>query len=302
MSASVPTTEPTTPRAGDTWQWVRTLPDYPAPGWILTYTLYSAAAVLSLVAVADGADHRVDLPPATTAAYPAGRYDWVAHVSDGTDKFQVGAGVMTVQPAFPAAATAANLTTGTPAANNALLWTAVQAGAAGNAITLAVSVPALNNAVLSVAVSGTAIAIGLATGPTGLATSTAAEVSAAVAGTQAAALVTCVAVSPSSGAGVPVALLATALAGGSDAVTSYDGRSHARRMLDSINALLEGRATSGDLDTIRIAHGQRAVEYDLANLLKLRQQYAAAVSAEDAAAALARGESPGRLIQVRFTG
>ena len=185
MSVSIPTLEPLSPRAGDTWRWVRTFPDYPAPGWVLTYTLFSAAAVLSFSAAADGTDHLVDLPPATTAAYPAGRYDWVAHVSNGTDRHQVGASAMTVQPDLAEAAT-------------------------------------------------------------------------------------------------------------------YDGRSHARKMLDSINAMLEGRATSGDLDTIRIAHGQRAVEYSLEQLLKLRQQYAAAVAAEEAALALARGDSAGRMIQVRF--
>lgn len=184
MSVSIPTIEPTAARAGDTWRWTRALYDYPAPGWVLTYTLYATTGVLSIEASADGTLHLVDIPPETTADYVAGRYDWVAHVADGTDRFQVGSGSIQILPDVAEAAT-------------------------------------------------------------------------------------------------------------------YDGRSHARKMLDSINALLEGRASSGDLDTIRVAHGARAAEYDLATLLKLRQQYAAAVQAEDAAAARAEGRVVG-FVQQRF--
>jgi hypothetical protein len=187
MSLSVPTVEPATARAGDTWRWTRDLPDYPAPTWGLTYTLFASSGVLSIVATASGALHSVSLAPATTALYPASRYDWVAHASNGTDRFQVGAGVLQVLPDVAEA-------------------------------------------------------------------------------------------------------------------TAYDGRSHARKMLDAINAMLEGRATGGDLDVVRVAHGDRVTEWDIPTLLKLRQQYAAAVIAEDAAAALARGEQSGRMIQVRFVG
>ncbi len=187
MSLSVPTVEPTTARAGDTWRWTRDLPDYPAPTWVLTYTLFASAGVVSIVAAASGALHSVNIAPATTALYTAARYDWVAHISDGTDRFQVGSGVIQVTPDVAEA-------------------------------------------------------------------------------------------------------------------TAYDGRSHARKMLDAINAMLEGRGTSGDLDVIRVAHGDRVTEWDVPTLLKMRQQYAAAVSSEDAAAALARGEQSGRFLQVRFTG
>jgi hypothetical protein len=184
MSLSVPTVEPTTARAGDTWRWTRDLPDYPAPTWGLTYTLFASAGVLSIVATASGTLHSVDLAPATTALYTAARYDWVAHVSDGTDRFQVGSGVLQVLPDVAEA-------------------------------------------------------------------------------------------------------------------TAYDGRSHARKMLDAINALLEGRATGGDLDVVRVAHGDRVTEWDIPTLLKLRQQYASAVAAEDAAAAGTNGGRPG-FAQMRF--
>ena len=182
MSATVPTIEPTAARAGDTWAWSRTLADYPAPAWELTYTLWSATAAYAITAAADGTAHSVSVAAATTAAYAPGRYEWAARVTQGADGYTIASGVIQILPALGAA---------------------------------------------------------------------------------------------------------------------MDTRSHARRMLDAINAMLEGRATDGDLDVVRHQIGDRSTETDLPTLLKLRQQYAAAVQAEDAAAAAARGERRG-FIQMRF--
>jgi hypothetical protein len=187
MAATIPTVEPTAARAGDTWAWTRDLPDYPAASWTLTYLLYSAAGVWPITATADGDTHSVAATPGETSQIPAGRYDWTASVSDGTDRYQVGSGVIQVLPDLSSAA-------------------------------------------------------------------------------------------------------------------SYDGRSHARRMLDSINAIMEGRASSGDLDVVKSAFGDRGVDYDLNALIKMRQQYAAAVRAEDDAARIARGAQSSRLIATRFVG
>ena len=81
--------------------------------------------------------------------------------------------------------------------------------------------------------------------------------------------------------------------------TSYDGRSHARRMLAAIEAMLEGRATDGDLDVIKTSVGGRQTDFDLPTLVKMRQQYAAAVASEDAQELAAIGGRPG-ILQVRF--
>jgi hypothetical protein len=170
MPLSVPTVEPTAARAGDTWRWTRDLSDYPAPTWTLTYTIYSPTAVITIVGTADGTRHSIAKTAAQTAAYAAGRYEWVSHASSGSERYQVGFGVVQILP--------------------------------------------------NVAV----------------------------------------------------------------ATTGYDARSHARKMLDAINAMLEGRATDGDLDVIRVANGDRVTEWDVPTLLKLRQQYASAVAAEEAAA------------------
>ena len=85
------------------------------------------------------------------------------------------------------------------------------------------------------------------------------------------------------------------------AATTYDGRSHARKVLDAINAMIEGSATAGQLAVVQAATGGgTSTGYAPAELRKWQQQYAAAVQAEDQAAALARGDPSGRFIQVRF--
>jgi hypothetical protein len=187
MAYTIPTTEPVSARAGDSWKWTRSLPDYPASTWTLTYTLWTASAALTITASASGADHAVDVDSATTGAYVAGRYEWVARVTDGTDTYSIGSGTLQILPAVGAA---------------------------------------------------------------------------------------------------------------------MDTRSHARKMLDALNALIEGRATDGDIDVVRTSvatsSGDRSTQWDMPTLLKLRQQYAAAVAAEEDAARIARGERSSRLIGVRF--
>jgi hypothetical protein len=183
MVYTIPTSEPSTVRAGDTWQWTRDLPDFPAP-WALTYTFWTATSAFSLTAAASGSTHTATVSKTTSAGYAAGRYDWTARVSSDTTQLTIASGVLQVLPA-----------------------------------------------------------VGLA----------------------------------------------------------MDTRSHARRMLDSINAILEGRATDGDLDVMRTQHGEHSTAWDPTVLMRIRSQYAAAVAGEDSAAAIARGDNPGRHIRVRFT-
>jgi hypothetical protein len=83
------------------------------------------------------------------------------------------------------------------------------------------------------------------------------------------------------------------------AATVEQMQSHARRMLAAIDAALAARASEGELDLIATAAGGRSAQYDPALLMTMRRQFAAAVAAEDAAAARARGERPG-MVQVRF--
>lgn len=99
--ADIPTLEPTTANAGDTWRWNRTLADYPASaGWALSYTLINAAAKVTINATASGDDHAVTVSAATTAGYAAGSYDWRARVSRAGEVYTVGEGRITVRNAF----------------------------------------------------------------------------------------------------------------------------------------------------------------------------------------------------------
>lgn len=184
-STAIPLTEPLSARAGDSWGWVRALADYPAPTWTLTYTLFGPTGLVRITAGASGMLHQVTLYPAVTGAYPAGRYDWVAHVTDGTDRHQVGEGAIQVLPDVRTA-------------------------------------------------------------------------------------------------------------------TALDGRSHARRVLDAIEATIEGRAAASDLHLVRVTLGEQTVEHDPAALAAAHRTYAAMVAAEERSAGLARGVS--RFVQTRFGG
>ena len=79
--------------------------------------------------------------------------------------------------------------------------------------------------------------------------------------------------------------------------TSLDRRSHARKVLDAIEALLEDRATS---DQKRIVIRDRELErFPVADLVKLRQAYRLEVISEDNAARISAGLAPRNRIYVR---
>ena len=79
---------------------------------------------------------------------------------------------------------------------------------------------------------------------------------------------------------------------------SYDGRSHARKALDAIEAVLEGRAT---LDQEEYTIGGRSLKRTpVEQLIRFRQRYKQEVVGEDAAARIAAGLGGGRKIQVRL--
>lgn len=82
--------------------------------------------------------------------------------------------------------------------------------------------------------------------------------------------------------------------------TAFDVRSHARKMLDAIEAVLESRATL-EQKSYQIA-GRSLERIGPADLIKAHQHYAALVKAEDAAATLTTGRKVRRKILTRFTG
>lgn len=106
MAADIPTSEPSTLRVGDTWSWKRSLTDYPAPTWTLSYVLINATDKITVTAAASGSDHLVTVAKATTAAYKAGAYHWTAAVTDGTSRYTIEEGDVELLPDLAASATA----------------------------------------------------------------------------------------------------------------------------------------------------------------------------------------------------
>jgi hypothetical protein len=78
----------------------------------------------------------------------------------------------------------------------------------------------------------------------------------------------------------------------------YDNRSHARKVLDAIEAVLENRATT-DQQAVSIA-GRQVTRMPISELLRLRSVYAAEVQSELAAARSAAGLGAGGRVLVRF--
>lgn len=78
----------------------------------------------------------------------------------------------------------------------------------------------------------------------------------------------------------------------------FDPRSHARKTLEAIEAVLEKRATQ---DQMRYTIGTRSLDRTpIADLIVLRDKYRAEVDSEEASERLSKGLGGGRKIQVRF--
>lgn len=69
--------------AGDTWRWTRTLSNYPAGTWVVTYYFENQIKQFSAAASASGTDHAVSIDAATTDDFPPGRYRWWARAVSG---------------------------------------------------------------------------------------------------------------------------------------------------------------------------------------------------------------------------
>ena len=179
----IPTNEPQSLRAGDTWKWTRTLADYSAPTWVLKYRFKNATSYFEITAAASGSDHAVTITAATTATYAAGTYTWMAWVEGGSsEKYTVDTGTLTVDPDYRSSTAA------------------------------------------------------------------------------------------------------------------YDGRSHARKMLDAIESWIENHDPA--VAEYEIA-GRRMKYIPIPELIAMRSRYKTEVQSEDNAAAIAKGEGLGRKIQFR---
>ena len=91
--------EPEKLTSGVTWKWKKTISDYPASEWTLTYYLRKdGASATSFSAAADGDSYLVTVAAATTAAYASGIYDFIGWVIKGTEKYEVFNSMIEVLP------------------------------------------------------------------------------------------------------------------------------------------------------------------------------------------------------------
>lgn len=79
---------------------------------------------------------------------------------------------------------------------------------------------------------------------------------------------------------------------------NYDARTHARKMLDLVESVLENRASKAILSTT-IA-GQSISRYSPEQLLNLRDFYRAEVAAEEKQALLDAGQNASNQVKIRF--
>ena len=80
----------------------------------------------------------------------------------------------------------------------------------------------------------------------------------------------------------------------------YDSRTHAKKMLDNIDAALLSLSSGERLAVVEADISSRRFKYDFAGLMKLRNLYAAQVRAEENAERAARGLGSRNKLNVRF--
>jgi len=92
--STIPTTEPASVTAGDTIQWTKALPDYPASaGWVLSYA-FTGPGKISFTGTASGDDHAITVTAAQSAVWAAGNYIGQAYVTKTTERYTVATGLL----------------------------------------------------------------------------------------------------------------------------------------------------------------------------------------------------------------
>ena len=113
--------EPTTISAGLSYTWTKSLSDYPATAWTLSYSIVNSVNQYDVTSAASSDDHVVSILKAASAVYDVGAYRLIGYVDDGTDRVQVYAGDLVVQPDFTSVAEMRSYAEQTLAAIEALI-------------------------------------------------------------------------------------------------------------------------------------------------------------------------------------
>jgi len=99
MAATTLTEMPSVIYAGDTLLLKIDLSDYPATDWTLTYEFRrKLGSTISFSSTPDGSSHSFSVAAETTNIWVDGDYTGVGSVSDGTQKFTVWTGRLTILP------------------------------------------------------------------------------------------------------------------------------------------------------------------------------------------------------------
>jgi hypothetical protein len=97
MAAEIQDYEPEKLTAGVTWKWSKSLSDYPASDWSLSYYLRrNGATETSFGSTADGDTFQVNVGATVTALFTPDVYDIVGIVTKGSEKFVVYDGILKV--------------------------------------------------------------------------------------------------------------------------------------------------------------------------------------------------------------
>lgn len=106
MAFTIPTTEPDSLIAGESWKWTKDLSDFPSSIWTLTYYFVLGSSTadenkFTIVSTDTNSVHTVNIDEATTLPYAPGLYYYQGIVTDGSDVHVVITGqTMTVVQDF----------------------------------------------------------------------------------------------------------------------------------------------------------------------------------------------------------
>jgi hypothetical protein len=101
-----PTQIPAQLTAGDTATWKRSYGDYPASaGWSLVYYLVNSAGQITFTSTADGDDHLILVPAATTTGWTSGGYQYQERAEKAGEKYTLATGRIEILPNLAAATT-----------------------------------------------------------------------------------------------------------------------------------------------------------------------------------------------------
>src|SRR3972149_3035963 len=96
--ADIPSTEPSEIVAGDTLKFKKSLSDYPATIWTLTYYLLKSGTQITFSGTADGTDHLINVANTTTAGWTAGICKFESYISKTGERYEISSGTIEVKP------------------------------------------------------------------------------------------------------------------------------------------------------------------------------------------------------------